>query len=134
MGSIPPTGKKPADQKQLVVVDLDLVNRSAATGNYFYKLLSIKEPTIKGLAPPMYYLARDKRIASAIHPNMPERLTAVWEWPQATPVPTQLQLAVSSQIYKPRDNLYGSPGWFDREPAAIVKLPVTVEKAEARPR
>jgi hypothetical protein len=51
-------------------------------------------------------------------------MIAAWEWPQAVPVPQQLRLKVTSQIHKRRDNLYGAPGWFDREPAAVVTLGV----------
>ena len=49
---------------------------------------------------------------------------AAWEWPPAVPVPQQLRLKVTSQIHKRRDNLYGAPGWFDRDPVAVVTLAV----------
>lgn len=62
--------------------------------------------------------------AGGLQPDMPERMIAAWEWPAAVPVPPQLRLKVASQIHKRRDNLYGAPGWFDREPAAVVTLAV----------
>ena len=63
-------------------------------------------------------------MAGGLQPDMPERMIAAWEWPPAVPVPQQLRLKVTSQIHKRRDNLYGAPGWFDRDPVAFVTLAV----------
>jgi hypothetical protein len=122
-GSIPPTGIKPFAPKKLVMVEFDLDNRSASTSNAFLRLFTL-EPPVANLPPPAFYLARDKSVAGGLQPDMPERMIAVWEWPQVVPVPQQLRLKVTSQIHKKRDNLYGAPGWFDREPAAVVTLAV----------
>ena len=122
-GSIPPTGIKPSTPKKLVMVEFDLDNRSATTSNVYSRLFSI-EPPIPNLPQPAFYLARDKSVAGGLQPDMPERMIAVWEWPAALPVPEQLHLKVTSQIHKRRDNLYGAPGWFDRDPAAVVTLGV----------
>jgi hypothetical protein len=122
-GSIPPTGIKPSTPKNLVMVEFDLDNRSASTSNVFHRLFSI-EPPVANLPPPAFYLARDKSVAGGLQPDMPERMIAAWEWPPAVPVPQQLHLKVTSQIHKRRDNLYGAPGWFDRDPVAVVTLAV----------
>jgi hypothetical protein len=122
-GAIPPTGIKPSTPKKLVMVEFDLDNRSASTSNVFSRLFTI-EPPVANLAPPAFYLVRDKSVAGGLQPDMPERMIAVWEWPPAVPVPQQLRLKVTSQIHKRRDNLYGAPGWFDREPVAFVTLAV----------
>ena len=122
-GSLPPTGIKPFAPKTLVMVEFDLDNRSATTSNVFSRLFAI-EPPIANLPPPAFYLARDKSVAGGLQPDMPERMIAVWEWPAAVPVPEQLRLKVATQIHKQRDNLYGAPGWFDRDPAAFVTLAV----------
>jgi hypothetical protein len=122
-GSIPPTGIKPSTPKKLVMVEFDLDNRSASTSNVFSRLFII-EPPVPNLPSPSFYLARDKSVAGGLQPGMPERMIATWEWPAAVPVPEQLRLKVTSQIHKRRDNLYGAPGWFDREPAAFVTLAV----------
>ncbi|MGF6174938.1 hypothetical protein [Ensifer sp. 4252] len=131
MTEVPPTGTKPADAKRFLTVDLKLDNRSAATSNAFMRLVSIETPTSIKLPEPVYYLARDKWIASAINPGMPEKLIAVWEWPEGLPSPKALRLSVAKQIYKPRDNLYGAPGWFDDGKAAIVELAVSGQPDEA---
>jgi hypothetical protein len=132
IGSTPPTGIKPSAPKKLLMVEFDLDNRSASTSNVFLRLFTI-DPPVANLPPPTFYLARDKWIASGLHPDMPERMIAAWEWPSAVSVPRQLRLKITSQIYKSRDNLYGAPGWFDRDPVAIVALEVAPEAAGAVP-
>ncbi|MDK1374344.1 MULTISPECIES: hypothetical protein [unclassified Sinorhizobium] len=125
LSPIPPTGTKPFEPDTFLVLEFDLDNRSAATSNAFHELISIEKPSPAALPGPTYYLARDKWIASAINPNMPERLIAVWELSSGTPVPQSLQLKLRREIYKQRDNLYGSPGWFEDGAAAMVELAVT---------
>lgn len=125
-GSIPPTGTKPLVPKKLLMVEFDLNNRSASTSNVFLRLFTI-DPPVANLPPPVLYLARDKWIASGVNPDMPERMIAVWEWPSAAPLPQQVRLRITSQIHKRRDNLYGAPGWFDRDPVAVVAVAVAPE-------
>lgn len=132
IGSIPPTGIKPFASKKLLMVEFDLDNRSASTSNVFFRLFTI-DPPVANLPPPVFYLARDKWIASGLHPNMPERMIAAWEWPPNVPVPRELRLEIASQIHKRRDNLYGAPGWFDREPVARVALAVAPEATGPAP-
>ena len=132
IGLIPPTGIKPFTPKRLLMVEFDLDNRSASTSNAFSRLFSI-DPPVPNLPPPAFYLARDKWVANGINPGMPERLIATWEWPQNVAVPKELRLQIASQIHKRRDNLYGAPGWFDRDPAAIVPLAVAPEATGSGP-
>src|SRR4029450_1111559 len=122
-GSIPPTGIKPSTPKNLVMVEFDLDNRSASTSNVFHRLFSI-EPPVANLPPPAFYLARDKSVAGGLQPDMPERMIAAWEWPPAVPVAQQRRPKVTSGNHRRRDNLYGAPGWFERDPVAVVPPPV----------
>jgi hypothetical protein len=124
MASVPPTGTEPLEPKRFLVVDLELDNRTTSSSNVFLSLVTIKGEGTAPSSKPVYYLARDKWIASAINPNMPEKLIAVWEWPMDRPEPDRLSLSIGKQIYKPRDNLYGAPGWFDDGEAAVVELAV----------
>jgi hypothetical protein len=128
IGSIPPTGTTPSAPKKLLMVEFDLDNRSASTSNVFLRLFTI-DPPVANLPPPTFYLARDKWIASGLQPDMAERMIAAWEWPSTVSVPRQLHLKIASQIHKRRDNLYGAPGWFDRDPVALVALEVAPEAA-----
>ena len=114
--------------KNKLALDIELTNRSATTSNSFANLFTIEQPPA-GLGQPSFYLWRDKAIAFGLQPNMPERVVAIWEWPQTAPPPTEVRVEVASQIYKRRDNLYGAPGWFDRPPVAFVDLPVSTGEA-----
>jgi hypothetical protein len=129
-GKIPPTGVEPFEPKNLLMVEFELNNRSATSSYASSNLLTI-DPPIPGLSDPIFYLERDKAIASPLNPDMTERLIAAWEWPQAQPFPQELRLRIGSQFHKRRDNLYGAPGWFDRDSAAVVVLPVSAGPAGA---
>jgi hypothetical protein len=132
MSALLPTGGKPFNARKVLTVTFDLDNRSASASNVYYRLMAL-DPPVPDLPRPSFYLARDKWIAGSIQPDMPERLVATWDWPQAVPEPKELKLRIIGQIYKRRDNLYGAPGWFDRDPVAVVNLPVAAQPADGRP-
>lgn len=127
----PPSGRRPPEPKTFLLVDFEAGNRSASTAYLPAKLLTFAGLEAK-LASPAFYLTRDKAFGPSLHPGMPERLTAVWEWPAGEMPPRELKLLIGSQVYKKRDNLYGASNWFDRDPVAIVSLTVTQEAARAR--
>lgn len=114
--------------KERLSVDIEITNLSAMTSNSFSHVLTLVDAP-PDLQAPTYILTRDNAVAYNLHPDMPERLTARWQWPKEAPPPQSVQLTFMSQIHKRRDNLYGAPGWFDRPPVARVSLPV---KSEAK--
>ncbi|HKU99841.1 MAG TPA: hypothetical protein VJR58_31385 [Vineibacter sp.] len=113
----------PASQQDRLAVELELTNRSAATSPGYTRLLELESPPA-GLQRPTFYLARDSAIASGLHPDMPERVIAVWTWPPGALPPQKVRFKVTSQIYKKRDNLYGAPGWFDGPTVATLDLTI----------
>lgn len=123
VGTVPPTGVKPFEPKRIVMVDMDVENRSATPSGVLYSVIK-PTPEIEGQRMPAIYLDRDKYFAGSFNPNMPERITMAWEWPDEAAVPETLTLTVIGQIHKLRDNLYGMTGWYDRDPVAIVQLPL----------
>ncbi len=114
-----------AGSKRRLGVEMDLTNLSAATSNSFMNLLAV-EGAPSELKAPIFYLQRDQAIAADLHPDMTERVVAIWDWPEGLARPETLKLVVASQFHKRRDNLYGAPGWFDQAPAATVSLPVAL--------
>ena len=119
----PPTGVPTSQPQRFVLVDMDVVNRSAKPNNLLARVVRLAAPASK-LETPTVYLGRDKYLAGYFNPDMPERVTVAWEWPEGVPVPDRLTLTVIGQIYKFRDNLYGDSNWFDHDPVATVDLPV----------
>ncbi len=114
--------------KERLSVDMEITNLAAMTSNSFSHVLTLVDPP-PGLGTPTYLLTRDNAVAYNLHPNMPERLIAQWQWPKEVLPPQNIHLIFTSQIHKRRDNLYGAPGWFDRPPVAQISLPV---KSEAK--
>jgi hypothetical protein len=126
MSGLAPSGRKPSEPKTFLLVDFEADNRSASTTYLPVKLFTFASPAVK-LPPPTFYLARDKAIGGNLHPGMPEKMIAAWEWPARETMPREWNLLIGSQIYKKRDNLYGASNWFDRDPVAVVPLAVTQE-------
>lgn len=106
-------------------VEMRVSNLSALSDNTFGRRLHIDPPLPAAAGEPTFMLARDKAIAGYIHPNMPENIIASWKWPEGTPLPQKLVVVVDGEFFKPRDNLYGAPGWFPTEqPSARITVPV----------
>lgn len=132
MSHLPPSGSEPFEPKTLLLIDFEAANRSAATAFLPAKLFTFAAPVIE-LAPPTFYLTRDRATGGSLHPGMPEKLTAAWEWPTDQAPPEDVKLLIASQIYKRRDNLYGASKWFDQDPVAVVPLTVAQETGGKNP-
>lgn len=117
------------DRQNSVVVDFYVTNLSATSSVLSADVTKV-DPPIPGLGEPIFYLQRDKSMLVALHPGMPEYVSAVWKWPDDTPPPPSVRLVLDGQIYKHRDNLYAAPNWLPGDPVASITLPVEV-KAEA---
>jgi len=124
LSNTPPTGRQPIEPKKFLLIDFEADNRSAESAFVPIKLLT-PDPPIAALINPTIYLDRDKFVAGAIHPGLPEKLTLAWEVPANVTLPDEIRLLVGSQIYKKRDNLYGASNWLDRDPVGVVELKVT---------
>jgi len=126
-----PDGPPAPDGTQFLALDLDIVNRSSETDNTFARIF-IVDPPIDALQPnPIFWLMRDKAILSALQPGLRERVRVTWRLAPGAKVPERLRLVVNGETFKPRDNLFAAPGWFNRKPIAAASLPVAA--AEMRP-
>ena len=120
IGTVPPTGVKPSEPKNFVMVEFDRGQPLGGGRPCLFELFTIRpahgEPAGADL------LSCTGQVDRGRHQSwMPERLIAAWEWPATLPLPGDLRLKVGSEIYKRRDNLYGASGWFDRDPVAAVE-------------
>lgn len=126
-----PDGSPAPDGAQFLALDLDLANRSSETDNSFARILTV-EPPVEGLQPsPTFWLMRDKAMLSALQPGLPERVRVIWRLAPGAKAPERLRLIVNGETFKPRDNLFAAPGWFNRKPIAAATLPII--PAEAKP-
>lgn len=126
-----PDGPAASDGAQFLALDLDIANRSSETDNSFARILVV-DPPVEGLQPnPTFWLLRDKAMLSALQPGLPERVQMIWRLAPGAKAPERLRLVVNGETFKPRDNLFAAPGWFNRKPIAAATLPVV--PAEAKP-
>ncbi|CAB3652510.1 hypothetical protein [Achromobacter aegrifaciens] len=107
-----------------LVVEADLTNRTAESSADYLGLLRWNAPPGSAAGKPMVVGLRDSQQMPYLQPGLPERMAFVWMLPPAAAVPMRTALAVQSKIYKPVDNLYGAPGWFNPANVGRIELPI----------
>jgi len=117
-----PDGRPTRDGQKALVVEVELTNRTAASSNSFYRLVTLDSPLAEER--PDVFLLRDGDRVAELHPDMAERLALVWTMPQDAAVPPVLKLAIHASVYKRRDNLWGHSGWYNPHVLGTVDMPV----------
>lgn len=114
-----------------LVVEAELTNRTAESTRDYLDLLQWRAPP--GITPgtPTLVSVRDPQYGPSLHPGLPERVAFIWSMPPGVAPPRQAAFAVESKTYKPVDNLYGTPGWFNPVLIGRVELPVRADAPEA---
>ncbi|MER9328751.1 hypothetical protein [Mesorhizobium sp. M0488] len=109
--------------QKALVLEADLTNRTAQSDKAYFNVFRPE-----GLAvpegPPMIALTRDSTLTPELHPGMTERMAYVWPLAGDAKIPAAIGFVVTAEIFKPRDNLYGAPGWFNPYRLGTVTLPV----------
>ncbi|WP_447920247.1 hypothetical protein [Achromobacter aegrifaciens] len=112
-----------------LVVEADLTNRTAESSADYLGLLRWNAPPAAAAAKPMVVGLRDTQQMPYLQPGLPERMAFVWMLPPTAAAPARTALAVQSKTYKPVDNLYGAPGWFNPANVGRIELPVAPDGA-----
>ncbi|WP_028352971.1 hypothetical protein [Bordetella petrii] len=112
------------DGEQALVLEADLSNRTSASTRDYSELLRLRPLPGVALEKPEVALVRDARVLPLLHPGLGERVVYVWKLPGAAAPPARLELDVIAKTFKPVDNLYGTPGWFNPKVVGQVSLPL----------
>lgn len=126
-----PDGLRVSNGKKALTIDLTLENLTAESSNLYRD--AIKLGNIPNAPMPQFYLVRDREQLWDLQPMMPETVEAVWELPARQALPKVLYVTVVGTTYKPKDNLYAAPGWFNPTDIARVDLPVAAATEGATP-
>lgn len=118
-----PAGFPMVAGKKALVVHLTLENLTARSSNIYADTLKINN--VADLQRPAFYLSRDREVLGNLEPAMPQAVSVVWEVPADMALPKMLELSIVGEKFKPKDNLYAAPGWFNPADVARVELPVT---------
>ncbi|OCC04964.1 hypothetical protein BA190_11280 [Labrys sp. WJW] len=122
LAAVLPDGRPIKAGRRAVVLELTLANRTERTSNAVAGILKLTN--VAGAEGPDFYLVRDRERLMALQPRLPERLQAVWILPADAALPKTLELTVAGATFKPKDNLYGAPGWFNPHDVARVSVPL----------
>ncbi|MBN9216812.1 MAG: hypothetical protein J0I79_02550 [Mesorhizobium sp.] len=109
--------------QKALVLEADMTNRTAQSDKAYFDVFEPEGLTLADRQP-MIALTRDSTLTPELHPGMTERMAYVWALAGDAAVPSSLGFGVTSEIFKPRDNLYGMPGWFNPYRLGTVTLPV----------
>jgi hypothetical protein len=118
--------------QQALVLEVEMTNRTAESAKDYFTLFKLAPPLADQAEKPMIILTRDGSMAPSLHPGMMERMAYVWIFPKAVALPDRIPLVVNTKLYKPQDNLYGTPGWFNERELGRVEIPVEAKAAENR--
>jgi hypothetical protein len=110
--------------QKALVLEAELGNRTARSSKDYFTLFIPVPPPGDPADKPLIALTRDSTLSPELHPGLPERMAFVWPLPAGAAPPKTLMLIVNTQVYKARDNLYGTPGWYNEHELGRVELPV----------
>ncbi|MGH6761164.1 MAG: hypothetical protein ACRECW_06180 [Phyllobacterium sp.] len=122
-----PDGLQLRDGKSALVVDIDLENRTGTTSSVYYQALELTEPPAGADPQPLFFLKRDRAFLNGLNPRMPEAVQVVWRLSPDAVRPRNIELRIAAESFKPKDNLYAAPGWFNPHTVGRVLLPVRDE-------
>ncbi|TPL83290.1 hypothetical protein FJ950_18850 [Mesorhizobium sp. B2-3-14] len=109
--------------QKALVLEIDMTNRTAQSDKGYFNVFA-PDGVILSDPVPMIVLTRDPTMTPELHPGMTERMAYVWPLAGDAAVPASLAFGVTAEIFKPRDNLYGTPGWYNPYRLGTVTLPV----------
>jgi hypothetical protein len=117
--------------EKAVILEVELTNRTAESTKDYFTAIQPAEPFADTTESPLIVLTRDQTMSPELQPGLPERMAYIWTLPKDRALPASLSFIVNTQIYKARDNLYGTPGWFNKHPAGTVSLPLQAKGGSA---
>ena len=122
-------GVTPKQGQKAIVFEAEMTNLTARSSKDYYGVFHFPSAIDAQAEKPMIYLERDMALLPDLHPGMTEKMAYVWLVP-ANAAPTDaLEFLVTAKAYKPRDNLTGSPGWYNEHTAGTVRFPVSARAA-----
>ena len=133
IGPAGPDGRAAGPGRKVLMVELDMTNRTGSTRNDYTDALRLDPALAKAAGQPMAYLERDRAILFGLHPDLTERVAIAWEMPEDAAVPETLSLAVWTEVYKAQNSLSGESGWYAPHPLGTLILPVAAAFPAANP-
>jgi hypothetical protein len=109
-------------RQKALVVEVDMTNLTAESTKDYFRLFELVDPA--GAEQPYIALPEDSVMSPELHPGMPQRMAYIWPLPPGAAAPSRASFKVIAQTFKPRDNLYGAPGWFNPHEVGTVTLAV----------
>ncbi|TWG94756.1 hypothetical protein L598_003400000180 [Mesorhizobium sp. J18] len=111
--------------QKALVLEVEMTNRTAASTTDYFTLFKHGLPVGEESETPFVMLTRDPSMTPELHPAMKERVAFVWALPESATSPGEIPFSVNTKTYKPIDNLYGVPGWYNEQELGRLVIPVS---------
>jgi hypothetical protein len=132
LGERDPTGRRAPPGGAILVLELiaeNRTNRSSGSVTQALRLLAADENVNDdssggATSMPSLVLLRDPSLGAIVHPGLPERIAATWDWTPPVSTATEARFRVIGREWVERDSLIGGSGWLRGRTVGELVLPI----------
>jgi len=121
-------GTTPKEGQKILVFEVELMNRTIQSDSGYSNTFQLPPEVGAKAETPMVYLARDESSLPDLQPGMMEKVVYLWRMPAEAVPKDNVEFAIEAWRFKLRNNLTGTPGWWNKDIAGSVKLPLSAEQ------
>lgn len=118
-----PDGRPVPNGGRALTLVAEVENLTGESSNDVYDLFRLATPPEGADSKPTPYLVRDRELMSYLQPRLPETLAFAWKAPAAWRPQGPVTVTLTADRFKPKDNLYAAPGWFNPYTVGAFALP-----------
>ncbi|MCO4316973.1 hypothetical protein M8997_007245 [Phyllobacterium sp. 21LDTY02-6] len=117
----------PKEGQRALVLEAEVMNRSVKSDSGYATALRLPIE-FAAVEQPMVYLMRDETLMPDLQPGMPEKMTYVWLMPADAMPKDRMIFGIEAFQFKYRNNLTGTPGWWNKHIAGTLEMPLAAEQ------
>lgn len=121
-------GTTPKEGQKFLLFEVELTNRTIQSDSGYSNIFQLPSAVGAKAETPMVYLARDESSLPDLQPGMMEKVVYLWRMPADAIPKDNVEFAIEAWRFKLRNNLTGTPGWWNKDIAGSVALPLSAEQ------
>lgn len=121
-------GTTPKEGQKILLFEVELTNRTIQSDSGYSNIFQLPSTVGAKAETPMVYLARDESSLPDLQPGMMEKVVYLWRMPADAIPKDNVEFVIEAWRFKLRNNLTGTPGWWNKDIAGSVALPLSAEQ------
>ena len=121
-------GTTPKEGQKILLFEVELTNRTIQSDSGYSNIFQLPSTVGAKAETPMVYLARDGSSLPDLQPGMMEKVVYLWRMPADAIPKDNVEFVIEAWRFKLRNNLTGTPGWWNKDIAGSVALPLSAEQ------